>query len=250
VNAPLWAIELAEVFWADARDNGPWPRDLRTAATNALPLSIVTLQALGVQGVADWLREIGLALPVDGPDRRLRGFLVAYEGQGVVFLDADDPEDEQRFTLAHEIAHFLRDYRRPRQRAVDLLGPDVLDVLDGRRPARVEERLHGVLRGVLIGVHQHLLARAERGPLSSNVAAAERDADRLAFELLAPAAQLRGLTDAAVLRRRLVAEYGLPAEAAGRYAALLAPTVRRCPLLERLRSRAGSVSDGAVIDRR
>jgi hypothetical protein len=231
----MWVLELAEAFWNEAGVAGPWPRDLRTAALNALPLSIEELPGLGVLRVADWLRDAGSTCPELGPDRRLRGCLVACDGHGIVFLDAGDPEDEQRFTLAHEIAHFLRDYRRPRQRAVALLGPGILDVLDGRRPARPDERLHGVLRGVPVGVHRHLLARADRGPLSPAVAQAEREADRLAFELLAPAARLRGLTDAGRLRQRLIAEYGLPVEAACRYAALLAPTARRCPFLERLR---------------
>jgi hypothetical protein len=236
VSAPLWVTELAEAFWADAGGPGPFPRDLRRPARRALPLSVEALPRLGVRRVADWLRGLGVPCPFGGPDRPLRGCLLALGDNGLVFLDADDPQDEQRFSLAHEVAHFLRDYGQPRRRAVAVLGPPVLEVLDGRRPPTPAERLHGALRGVPVGVHRHLLARAERGaPVSSVVAASEQDADRLAFELLAPAAELRGVTDVSALRHRLVAEFGLPAAEASRYVEVLLPPARRCPFLERLR---------------
>src|SRR5262249_27625624 len=152
---------------------------LRTAAVNALPLSVEALPALSVRRVAAWLRAAGSECPHIGPDRPLRGCLVAFGGAGFVFLDAGDPADQPRFTLAHEVAHFLRDYQQRRRRAVALLGPGVLDVLDGRRQPTPDERLHGVLRGVPVGVHHHLLARDERGRSEApDVAASERDADR------------------------------------------------------------------------
>ncbi|HZQ09243.1 MAG TPA: ImmA/IrrE family metallo-endopeptidase [Anaerolineae bacterium] len=35
----------------------------------------------------------------------------------MIFLDGSDPANEQRITVAHEIAHFLVDYQMPRARA-------------------------------------------------------------------------------------------------------------------------------------
>jgi Zn-dependent protease with chaperone function len=146
----------------------------------------------------------------------------------VVFLDSEMPEDERRFTLAHELAHFLLDYRAPRMRALVALGEGVRPVLDGLRPPSVEERVHALLEGTPLGVVGHLMERPTAGLPSSAVLSIETRADRLALELLAPAAlvleKVKGLrrmpyrerVDA--LAALLVREHGLPAGIAGRYA--------------------------------
>src|SRR5205085_3975397 len=122
---------------------------------------------------------LGAALVCGGPDRPLRGCLLACDGAGFIFLDAADPPAERTFSLAHELAHFLRDYWRPRQRAFAALGGSVREVFDGGRAPRREERLHALLRGVSLGPHVHLMAR-DGGTPPPEVAAAESDADRLA----------------------------------------------------------------------
>jgi hypothetical protein len=173
----------------------------------------------------DWLRGEGVTYPFAGTDRPLRACLVASRGGAIAFLDAADPEDERRFSLAHELAHFLRDYWGPRRRAVARLGPGVLEVFDGERPATPAERLHGLLANVPVGFHTHLMTRAGQEQLPAAVAAAERDADRLAYELLAPADLIRaGAGGRRELTRTLRATYGLPAGHAGRYAELLLPS--------------------------
>ena len=73
-------------------------------------------------------------------------------------IDAADPEDEQRFTLAHELAHFLRDYWRPRQMAQQRLGAEAVAILDGKRPPTPQERLAALLREVPLGFHVHLIS--------------------------------------------------------------------------------------------
>ncbi len=219
MSAPLWATELADAFWADAGDPGPFPRDLRRPIAAALPVTVVDRPRLTVVGVVAWLERQGVAARVDEPDRPLRACLAAVAGVGVIFLDAADPADERRFSLGHELAHYLRDYWGPRRRASNLLGPAVLEVFDGRRPSSSEERLHALLRGVRVWFHTHLLAR-DTDPQAA-VTAAERDADRLAYELLAPAAAVR--TGGGDLPDRLRSEFGLPPAHAARYAALLYP---------------------------
>src|SRR5207245_2962940 len=149
--------------------------------------------------------------------------------------------EEQCFSLAHELAHFLRDYLQPRRRAAARLGPQVLEVFDGLRPPRPEERLHALLRAVPIGFHTHLMARDAGGVARGAEAAAERDADRLACELLAPAAAVRAALPAGAGRREaaavLGAAFGLPAVQAGRYVDLLFPPAPRSDaLLRRLRA--------------
>ncbi|HET8628273.1 MAG TPA: ImmA/IrrE family metallo-endopeptidase [Thermomicrobiales bacterium] len=230
MTLPLWVADAADAFWRAAGEVEPFPRDLRRAIAFALPLGVVSLPRLRLRGVDDWLRGEGIDCRLAPADRALRACLVARRGQGLIFLDGTDPPDEQRFSLAHELAHFVRDYWLPRRQAGDRLGPAVLEVLDGARPPRPEERVQAVLARVELGYHVHLLDRAPDGAPGPAVASAERAADLLACALLAPAADaLRDLpalpapARREAVARRLAAEFGLPAAPAARYAATLVP---------------------------
>jgi hypothetical protein len=233
-------VELARDFWKDAGLAEVFPRDLRRAAARALPLGLVSLSGLWLDGVRDWLRRQGLPGLCGGGDRPLRACLVAYRGQGLVFLDAADPEDEQRFSLAHEVAHFLRDYRQPRLLACVRLGGRAAEVLDGERPPTADECLDAVLARVPLGFHMHLMDRDAAGRFATTaIAAAERDADRLAYELLAPAESVRARTgggaDRDTVGRALQEVYGLPPARAVEYAGILLPAEAPAdPLLRRL----------------
>jgi hypothetical protein len=233
VSVPLWVGELAEAFWDAAGRPGPFPRALRAACERGFPLTVEVRPGLSLGAVRDWLCRRGgrwaWASLAGAAGRALRACLAAWRGGGVIFLEAGDDTAEQRFSLAHEVAHFLRDYLWPRREAERALGPGVLEVLDGRPPRR-EERLGAVLRNVPLGFHAHLLARDPGGP----EAEAERGADRLAYELLAPAEAVLGEASAG-LEGRLRERYGLPAAQAARYARLLRPPPPpRDPLLARL----------------
>jgi hypothetical protein len=212
-----WLEETAEAFWTLVGEPQPFPRDLADVVSLALPAFAVPLPALTFDRAHRWLDQRGSVahLPCDG--RRVRGCLVAYGGCGFIFLDGGDPPDERRFTLAHETAHFLIDYLRPRQRAIAHLGDAIVDVLDGRRRATRDERIDAVLAECPIGVHVHLLNR--------NVTVEDR-ADLLACELLAPAALVMARRPPSVgadqIARVLREEFGLAASQAGRYAARLA----------------------------
>src|SRR5688572_14888218 len=108
-------------------------------------------------------------------DRALRACVLVHDGSGLLFVDSEDPEDEQRFSLAHEIAHYLVECAIPRERARERLGPAVLPVLDGRRAPSREERIGALLAGVQLGVRLHLMERTPDGhPPGRDVSAAER----------------------------------------------------------------------------
>jgi hypothetical protein len=215
--------ELAARFWADAGGPTAPPRDLQGAVSLALPVSTITLPALALDRVETWLLARRVEHRFDVASRRLRGCLVATGGHGFVFVDGADPEDERRLTLAHEVAHFLLDYQEPRERAIRMLGPEIVAVLDGRRPPAAGERFDAALAACPLGVHTHLLERA--GDPGAHAAATEDRADRLAWELLAPAAAVRHLAvngaGGEALIRELRSGYGLPAHAAERYARVL-----------------------------
>jgi hypothetical protein len=164
---------------------------------------------------------------------------VARSGHGVALIDGSDGDAEQRFSIAHELAHFLSDYWSLRRRILKRLGAEALRVLDGERPPTAQERLHALLRNVPLGFHLHLMERDSEGkPLTSSIAKAESDADRLAYELLAPAEHVLGDVPGSkqALVRRLREFYGLPGMQALQYAGVLMPPVKTDPLLLRLRS--------------
>ena len=63
----------------------------------------------------------------------------------MIFVDGTDPDSQRRFTIAHEVAHFL--YRLPasRQSAIEKYGEQITGVMDGQRHPTVSERVVAVL---------------------------------------------------------------------------------------------------------
>jgi hypothetical protein len=240
MNGPVWTAELAEAFWQKAQELEPFPRTLRRAIARAVGLSIVLLPRLSVRAALAWLQRCGLVCELPGQDRPLRACLVARNGYGVALIDGSDDEDEQRFSIAHELAHFLRDYWSLRQRVLKHLGPDALPVMDGERSATPQERLNALLRKAPLGFDLHLMVRdGEGNPVNARITQAEDDADRLAYELLAPAEHVLGKGGPNTKReieRRLREFYRLPSLQASRYASLLLPQSKSDPLLMRLRT--------------
>ena len=225
--AEVWA----ERFWARAGRVEPFPRDLESSVSWALPLAIVKLPRLTFERVRVWLNSRGISTPQATPDRPLRACLVARAGHGFVLMEGSDPADERRMSLAHETAHFFLDCLTPREKALKALGEGVRDVLDGLRPATAEECLAGVLGGLCLGTYTHLIERTGTGGVTRvEVVESEDRADRLALELLAPRRALlmrlagelpAGCTARAaaeVAEAVLIRDFGLPRLAARRYA--------------------------------
>ena len=224
------AHDAAERFWNRAQSKEPYPRALERTVLRVLPLVVVKLPGLGVRAIRKWLCDRGVRVGALAPDRGLRGGLFARAGVAVVFLDGMDTTDEVRFSLAHEVAHFLLDYLWLREEAIRAMGERVTEVLDGLRPPLPEERLSAVLRRVKLGTFTHLMDRDKFGRITSTgVLDAEDRADRLALELLAPRAAVvaasgrRGIPmsdagSAGELSELLVGRYGLPENCAQRYA--------------------------------
>lgn len=65
------------------------------------------IPSLTKAGVFDWLMAAGHAPPDLGEDEELAGFLYVAGPVGVVFVNASDSIARRRFTVAHEIGHFL-----------------------------------------------------------------------------------------------------------------------------------------------
>jgi len=198
----LLTSDVAQHFWTQARLPEMYPRDIEHAVALVLPVAIVKLPALTTSEVELWLARNDVVIQVGTQPVDLMGCLVANRGHGIMFVCGGDPPDEQRLTVAHEAAHFLRHYKIPRERVLQALGEAITPVLDGEREATPEERVAGVLSGVRVGAHVHLVPR--EGVRESRVAIAEGEADDLGLELIAPREAVL-----AFLRTRHVEQLGL-----------------------------------------
>jgi hypothetical protein len=217
---PGWLAEARDIFWDAAGTPPPYPRDLSHVLPYVLPVHRETILRLRLTSIDEWLSRYGHTKPLDAEDRALCGGLIAFHGFGIVFVDGGDQFNMQRFTLAHEIAHFLLDYYMPRAKAQAQLGPEILPVLDGRRAPTPEEKIDAALANCPIGVHVHLLDRADP---TGAIARKEDKADKLARELLAPDEELtkryRGYKlDELAMAQDLEANYGFPPAEAAAYA--------------------------------
>jgi hypothetical protein len=237
-----WLARAAERFWAIVGEPAVLPRDLAPLLSRALPLSIATLPALDVAHVERWFAQRSVPYRFLCQNRALCGCIIAARGYGMLFIDANDAAAEQRFTVAHEVAHFLLDYLDPRQEAIELLGNPILPVLHGERAPTAEERIHAVLGRVKLGFYQDMMPRTAQGSIDQGaILRAEDRADRLALELLAPAADvLAAATNVAStpferareLTELLEQHYGLPLVVARAYAASLAKQTSRPSVAE------------------
>jgi hypothetical protein len=243
VTVPFWVAAAAGAFWKAAAEPEPFPRTLRGPIDRTpFGLTVEEVPGLSLREAERYLARRGLCWVCGEVDRSLRGLLAARAGVGFIFLDAADAPAERTFSLAHELAHFLRHYRGPRQRALDRLGNAAGAAFDGQRPATQDERLGALLANVPLSPHVHLLERGPRSTfLSEDAARVEAEADRLAYELLAPAAAVRsrtGETQGKAGRTRTAAvlrdDFGLPALQAADYAGVLVPPPGDEFLLRRL----------------
>jgi hypothetical protein len=208
--------DAASAFWKLAGGRGQYgrPVDLERAVAVALPLGVVKLPRLSTGKVAEVLSRIGTVPWSVAVDRPLRACLVADVGVGLVFLDGADPDDEQRFSLAHEVAHFLLHYIEPRRRVVQALGSAMVRVLDRSRPPTTAERLSSAMAGLSLEPFRHAMARDDSGTAAHHrTEAIEGEADDLAIELVAPEAERADL--AQLPPESLASAYGLPMWACG-----------------------------------
>src|SRR5690349_16874357 len=111
-----WLREALEIAGLGAA--AEYPRNLVADAVMRLPVTVASIRGLTVVGVREWLRRRGIEHPVAPTDRELHGSMVARAGLGILFVDSDDDERERRFTVAHELAHFLLEHLLPRARAL------------------------------------------------------------------------------------------------------------------------------------
>jgi hypothetical protein len=237
-----WLQEVLQVGALPLSDR--YPRNLMDSVPFHLPVAFILIDDLTTTTLEQWLECRRIAYRPASRCRRLHGALVARAGRGLIFIDGCDNHDEQRFTAAHEVAHFIDDHLGPRFKAIKAFGERILSVLDGERPPTPEESVSAVLSRVPLGLQVHLMDRGHYGTICSwDVEEREQRADRLALEIIAPArAALREIrrvgrltvADVDRVAKALSDRFGLPESAASSYANLLLRKQRARPKLSEI----------------
>lgn len=229
--------ELIDSFWERAGEIEPFPRTLERSIALALPIALIKLPRLDLRLIENWLIRRGVNFKFDVDNRWVRGCLVAYGGKGMIFVDGTDPFPEQRFTIAHEVAHYLIDYWQPRNRLAQKYGLAILEVFDGLREPTLDERIHAVLQGLPLGPFTKLMDRSDQGE-SEATWSAENHADQMALGLLAPPEEALSMISAlgkTYAEKKLEAveiltnKFGLPRTVAVYYAAELLKSIGKGP---------------------
>ena len=227
--------DLAAAYWERVGRDEPFPRRLERVIPLFDPVSLVALTRLAPSGVSAWLRRRGAGVPIAAPERPLDGCLFVYRDQVAIFVDAGLDPNTRGLIVAHEFAHYLAEYRAPRERVARRLDPSLLLICDGDRAAGPDERLGATLAGVALAAHVHFMERPSGRRLPAATRAVEARADALALELIAPrrivlgCAQAEGIApgDRALLRALLEGRFGVPGRWAAPYARRLAAGAAR-----------------------
>ncbi|MBO0939429.1 ImmA/IrrE family metallo-endopeptidase [Fibrella sp. HMF5335] len=185
---PLLLEETASNFWGPLLAYKVFPIDIdRVVAFSDLPIIIVQLSNLTIRGIQLWIVQNNYPVTFSAEDRLLHGFLLAYEGRGVIFVNGTDPPEERRYTVAHEVAHFLLDHQIPRQRMIRAFGQSIIEVLDGKRPPSLSERIQFVTTDLPSLFSAHHLDNSSLTAYDRHLVwQAEQRVDALATEILAP----------------------------------------------------------------
>jgi hypothetical protein len=216
-----------QIFWRRCGDEESFPRTLERSVALALPIALVKLPTLTLSSIESWLRGRGIGYSFNCPNRSLRGCLLAWQGRGVIFVDGTDPVDQMRFTIAHEVAHFL-DYLVSLETAWRQCGNGIGEVIDGARRPNVTERLIATLAGIDLGVYMTLMERDYlTGDLVTGAIRIENRADAIALALLAPQTEVLARLDRSITgfaqkvangTEVLEQTFGLPSVIARKYA--------------------------------
>jgi hypothetical protein len=229
---------LAEDFWEEVGKKPSFPRDLECAILYAKPtVAIIPLAQLSPALIRDWLVSRRHSFELETPERQLDGCFYADRDVSFIFVRDSLSPEYHRLVVAHEFGHYLAHYEAPRRRIVRRLDAGLLAVLDGERLPMPTEQISATLTGVRISSYLHFMDRTPDGALRLPVSEAERMADGLALELIAPWRAVFAAVRAAgrwpgsktLWHKTLMSEFGLPGPWAEHYADCLLqmPTGRR-----------------------
>lgn len=179
--------KISNRFWTDSGLKSDYPRKIEEAVLRNFPISIVKIETLAYEPLKCWFEERELFNVLPTFSGNLLGAIFAFKGNALLFVEATLPSQELRYTIAHEVGHFLFDYHFKRKRVQETVGVNAEEILDGTRVASLGERVDAILLGVDLKPYYHLLAEQKCISISrGQIESAEDNADFLADELIAP----------------------------------------------------------------
>ena len=227
-------------FWRRVGGGKDFPADIGYAAMSALEVYVEEIEGLTTLTASSYAGCVGIRNACGFSERGLRGCLVVRRRGALILVERSDDEAEKRFTIAHEVAHYILEVRRHRERAAERMGRDFSDVLYGPREATPTERIDAWLNDVRPDKILHFMDRAPGGGYGcARTMDAECVADDLALEILAPRSDMKealsslgrmGFTESLSAARRIAEKrYGLPDVIAAMYAGRLVRRLRGGP---------------------
>jgi IrrE N-terminal-like domain len=232
---------IAREFWSTADQVHRLNFDILSAVNASLIIDLIPVQQLSLGNIETWLAARTITIDLHVNDRSLHGALLIKDGSVFMFVDATGDEVQQRFTIAHEVSHFLLDYQLPKERAILALGKEIEDVLNGTSAPTTAQLVLSVIKGINIDPYTFLIEKTGNGSfISWSNFNSENEADYLALELLAPrimvindtVSSAKRLTYSQFTRKSheiLMKKYRIPSEVAHQYATELAYSVTNGP---------------------
>lgn len=232
---------IAREFWSTVEPAYRSNFDIVSAVDASLTIDLVAVKQLSLRKIESWLASRTITIEIDVNDRSLHGALLIRGNSVLMFVEDAEDELQQRFTVAHEVSHFLLDYQVPKERAILALGKEIEDVLNGNLPANNTQLALSVIKGINIDPYTFLIEKTGNGSfLNWANFNSENEADYLALELLAPRTKVINETVSSTKRltysqftrnslELLKGKYGIPAEIARQYASELANAVTNGP---------------------
>lgn len=232
---------IAREFWLTVDQEYRDGFDIVNAIDTSVFINLRRIKELSLKKLEEWLKEMTDQEEFNIDDRHLHGALIIKGPSIFMFVEASEDEVQQRFTVAHEVSHFLLDYHLPKERAILALGKEIEDVLNGNLPPSNIQRTLSAIKGVDIAPYSFLIEKTGNGSFEnwSNFNA-ENEADYLALELLAPRARVISETISSTKRLAysqftrkskeiLIEKYRIPVRIADQYASELGYSVTSGP---------------------
>ena len=178
-------------FWKRVGGRFDYPADIAYAATCALDVYVDEVAGLTPVSAAAHIGRGGPRLPDGADERSLHGCVIVGRSGAAILVEKSDDEAEKRFTIAHEVSHYVLEVKQRHERATDRLGREFADTLHGLREATQTERIDAWLNNTRSEAFAHFMDRAPGGRYGcSRMLEAECRADDLALEILAPRSEL------------------------------------------------------------
>jgi Zn-dependent peptidase ImmA (M78 family) len=88
---------------------------LTVVISETYPIAVHQMEGLDIRKVARAVEQLGGSIETNVLDQyvALAGFLYAHRGGGLIFIERGDTEERRKFTLAHELGHFINEYYEP-----------------------------------------------------------------------------------------------------------------------------------------